>query len=240
MSVKILVVDDNSDILANVAEYLEMKGWTVECSLTSPDAWERVHRNDVDLMILDVGLPGMDGITLCRKLRTEGKTLPILMLTARDAIDDRVDGLMAGADDYLVKPFALRELAARVETLLRRSLGAANNLLTVGPLSYDLRTLKVVRSNVQIKLNPTCLKILRCLMSKSPAVVSRAQLEMEVWPGDQPMSDSLRSNMYLLRQAIDKPFVDEPELVHTHHGFGWSIAATDIRPETDKNEKQEL
>ena len=136
MSIKILVVDDNSDILANVAEYLEMKGWIVECSLTSADAWERVHRSDIDLMILDVGLPGMDGMTLCRRLRSEGKTLPILMLTARDAIDDRVDGLMAGADDYLVKPFALRELAARVETLLRRTLGATNSTLTVGPLTH--------------------------------------------------------------------------------------------------------
>ena len=225
MSIKILVVDDNSDILANVAEYLEMKGWVVERSLTSADAWERVHRNNIDLMILDIGLPGMDGITLCKRLRTEGKSLPILMLTARDAVDDRVDGLMAGADDYLVKPFALRELAARVETLLRRSLGALNHLLTVGPLSYDLRTLKVVRSNVEIKLNPTCLKILRCLMSRSPAIVSREQLEIEVWPNDQPLSDSLRSNMYLLRQAIDKPFGNEAALLHTHHGFGWSIVA---------------
>lgn len=94
MSIKILVVDDNADILANVAEYLEMKGWAVECSLTSADAWERVHRVHIDLMILDIGLPGMDGLTLCRRLRAEGKTLPILMLTARDAIDDRVEGLM--------------------------------------------------------------------------------------------------------------------------------------------------
>ncbi len=225
MSIKILVVDDNSDILANVAEYLEMKGWSVQCSLTSADAWERVHRTDIDLMILDVGLPGMDGMTLCRRLRAEGKTLPILMLTARDTVDDRVDGLMAGADDYLIKPFALRELAARVETLLRRSIGVANSQLSVGPLTMNLRRLKVTRSGIPVKLNPTCLKILRCLMSKSPAVVSRAQLEMEVWPQDQPMSDSLRSNLYLLRQAIDKPFEKQGQapMLHTHQGFGWSI-----------------
>lgn len=227
MSIRILVVDDNSDILANVSEYLEMKGWTVECSLTSADAWERVHRTAFDLMILDVGLPGMDGMSLCRRLRAERKTLPILMLTARDAVDDRVDGLMSGADDYVVKPFALRELAARVETLLRRSMGATNSTLTVGPLTMDLRTLKVTREDIPIKLNPTCLKILRCLMSKSPEVVSRAQLEMEIWPHDQPLSDSLRSNLYLLRQAIDKPFEKKgkPALLHTHQGFGWSIAA---------------
>lgn len=223
MSVKILVVDDNSDILANVSDYLEMKGWVAECSQTSADAWERVHRNDIDLMILDVGLPGMDGLTLCRRLRAEGKKLPILMLTARDAIDDRVNGLMAGADDYLVKPFSLRELAARIETLLRRSLGAENNFLRVGPLTMNLSTLAVTRNSKPLKLNPTCLKILRCLMSKSPAVVSRAQLEAELWPKDQPLSDSLRSNLYLLRQVLDKPFEADGALLHTHPGFGWSI-----------------
>ncbi len=226
MSIKILVVDDNADILANVAEYLEMKGWAVECSLTSADAWERVHRVHIDLMILDIGLPGMDGLTLCRRLRAEGKTLPILMLTARDAIDDRVEGLMAGADDYLVKPFSLRELSARIETVLRRALGAVNNTLIVGPLSMNLDTLKVERNGVPIKLNPTCLKLLRCLMSKSPAVVSRAQLEAELWPNEQPLSDSLRSNLYLLRQVIDKPFEGQGTLLHTHQGFGWSIAAS--------------
>ena len=239
MTIKILVVDDNSDILANVAEYLEMKGWIVECSLTSADAWERVHRSDIDLMILDVGLPGMDGMTLCRRLRSEGKTLPILMLTARDAIDDRVDGLMAGADDYLVKPFALRELAARVETLLRRTLGATNSTLTVGPLTMNLRTLKVTRNQIPIKLNPTCLKILRSLMSRSPAIVSRAQLELEIWPNDQPMSDSLRSNLYLLRQAIDKPFENEGALLHTHQGFGWSIEAPEVKTEIEPKAKSE-
>lgn len=239
MSIKILVVDDNSDILANVAEYLEMKGWIVECSLTSADAWERVHRSDIDLMILDVGLPGMDGMTLCRRLRSEGKTLPILMLTARDAIDDRFDGLMAGADDYLVKPFALRELAARVETLLRRTLGATNSTLTVGPLTMNLRTLKVTRNQIPIKLNPTCLKILRSLMSRSPAIVSRAQLELEIWPNDQPMSDSLRSNLYLLRQAIDKPFENEGALLHTHQGFGWSIEAPEVKTEIEPEAKSE-
>lgn len=223
MSVKILIVDDNADILSNVAEFLEIKGWTTECSLSSADAWERIQRNDVDLLILDVGLPGMDGLTLCRRLRAEGKLLPILMLTARDAVDDRVDGLMAGADDYLVKPFSLRELAARIETLLRRSLGAENNLLSVGPLTMNLKTLVVTRSGRTLKLNPTCLKILRSLMSKSPAVVSRAQLEAELWPKDQPLSDSLRSNLYLLRQVLDKPFETEDALLQTHPGFGWSI-----------------
>ena len=146
---------------------------------------------------------------------------------------------MAGADDYLVKPFALRELAARVETLLRRTLGATNSTLTVGPLTMNLRTLKVTRDQTPIKLNPTCLKILRCLMSRSPAVVSRTQLELEIWPNDQPMSDSLRSNLYLLRQAIDKPFEKEGALLRTHQGFGWSIEAPEIQTQTEPQGKNE-
>ena len=146
---------------------------------------------------------------------------------------------MAGADDYLVKPFALRELAARVETLLRRTLGATNSTLTVGPLTMNLRTLKVTRNQIPIKLNPTCLKILRSLMSRSPAIVSRAQLELEIWPNDQPMSDSLRSNLYLLRQAIDKPFENEGALLHTHQGFGWSIEAPEVKTEIEPEAKSE-
>lgn len=231
MSIKILVVDDNADILANVGEYLE-KGWVVERSQNSADAWERIHRDDITLMILDIGLPGMNGLSLCRRLRAEGKTLPILMLTARDTVDDRVDGLKAGADDYLVKPFSLRELAARIEALLRRTYGTPDGELTVGPLTMNLNTLKVTRNGVPIKLNPTCLKILRCLMSHSPAVVSRAQLEAEIWPQQQPMSDSLRSNLYLLRQVVDKPFKEQGALLRTHQGFGWSIDAANKRSDS--------
>ena len=115
MSVTILVVDDNPDILSNVRDFLEIKGWRVETATTAADAWERLSREGIDLLILDIGLPGMDGMTLCRRIRINDKRLPILMLTARDAVDDRVEGLASGADDYLVKPFALRELGARVE-----------------------------------------------------------------------------------------------------------------------------
>lgn len=122
MSIRILVVDDNPDILANVRDFLSMKdGWAPETASTGREALERIDRSTFDLVILDVGLPDTDGMTLTRRLRASGFTAPILMLTARDTIDDRVEGLTSGADDYLIKPFSLRELAARVEALLRRS-----------------------------------------------------------------------------------------------------------------------
>lgn len=194
MSIRILVVDDNPDILANVRDFLSMKdGWAPETASTGLEALERIDRSTFDLVILDVGLPDTDGMTLTRRLRASGFTAPILMLTARDTIDDRVEGLTSGADDYLIKPFSLRELAARVE-----------------------------REGRDIRLNPTCLQLLRELMQQSPGIVSRRRLEAVLWQGEPPASDSLRSNLYLLRQAVDKPF-DHP-LIHTHPGLGWSVA----------------
>lgn len=221
MPVRILVVDDNADILANVGEYLRLKGWECGTCRNGVEALERLSRESWDLLILDLGLPGLDGMTVCWQLRCRGSKMPILMLTARDTVDDRVEGLTAGADDYLVKPFSLRELAARVEALLRRSIGADSDLLVVGPLSMNLRTMKVTREGREIRLNPTGLTLLKELMRASPAVLPRERLEAAVWGGDAPASDSLRSNLYLLRQAIDKPF--SAKMLRTHPSLGWSI-----------------
>lgn len=223
MSIRILVVDDNPDILANVRDFLSMTdGWDTETCTTGRAALERLQTASFDLLILDIGLPDVDGVTITRQLRNTGNRLPILMLTARDTIDDRVEGLTSGADDYLVKPFSLRELAARVEALLRRSGLSTADKLIVGPLTLDLKTLRVTRDGIDIRLNPTCLQLLRELMQKSPGVVGRLRLETVLWQGEPPASDSLRSNLYLLRQAVDKPF--ERALIHTHPGLGWSIA----------------
>lgn len=199
MSIRILVVDDNPDILANVRDFLSMKdGWAPETASTGREALERIDRSTFDLVILDVGLPDTDGMTLTRRLRASGFTAPILMLTARDTIDDRV------------------------EALLRRSGANPAGHLTAGPLSLDLKTLRVEREGRDIRLNPTCLQLLRELMQQSPGIVSRRRLEAVLWQGEPPASDSLRSNLYLLRQAVDKPF-DHP-LIHTHPGLGWSVA----------------
>lgn len=226
MSIRILVVDDNPDILANVRDFLSMKdGWAPETASTGLEALERIERSTYDLVILDIGLPDTDGITITKKLRAAGRSVPILMLTARDTIDDRVEGLTSGADDYLIKPFSLRELAARVEALLRRSGASSSGRLSVGPLTLDLKTLRVEREGRDIRLNPTCLQMLRELMQQSPGIVSRNRLEAVLWQGEPPASDSLRSNLYLLRQAVDKPF--EHSLIHTHPGLGWSISNLD-------------
>ena len=217
MSIRILVVDDNVDIINNVREYLSLKGWTVEWCTTGSDALRRLQADPFDLLILDLGLPGLDGLTICRELRAAHSKLPILMLTGRDAIDDRVRGFEAGTDDYLVKPFSLRELAARVEALLRRSYGASEKVLRVGDLEMNLETMRVTRAGRDIRLHPLGLRLLKILMSQSPAIVGRARLETLLWNGSAPDSDSLRSNLYRLRQEVDKPF--DKALIHTHPGL---------------------
>lgn len=222
MSIRILVVDDNVDILNNVREFLSMKGWTIEWCTTGPDAMRRLMVDPFDLLILDLGLPGMDGLTICRELRAAHSKMPILMLTGRDAVEDRLAGFEAGTDDYLVKPFSLRELAARVEALLRRSYGTDDKVLRVADLEMNLETMRVVRAGREIRLHPLGLKLLKILMSQSPAIVGRTRLETHLWNGSVPDSDSLRSNLYRLRQEIDKPF--DKALIHTHPGLGWSIS----------------
>jgi DNA-binding response OmpR family regulator len=169
-------------------------------------------------------LPGLDGISLCRQLREQARrTTPVLMLTARDTLDDKIAGLDAGADDYLVKPFEIRELEARVRALLRRQRGAlAREVYTVGDLVLDTSTLQVTRAGRSLTLTPIGLKMLIVLMRASPGVVSRQQLEREVWGDLLPDSDTLRSHLYNLRKVIDKPF-DRP-LLHTLASTGYRIS----------------
>lgn len=229
MAQRILVVDDHPDIRENVRDYLEMRGWSVSTCGDASAAAHLLATEGADLVILDVGLPGMDGMAFCRELRRSRTETPVLMLTARDTIDDRVEGLSAGADDYLVKPFSLRELAARVETLFRRvNRGDAGRLVSGGAASgivLDLSAMTVTRCGRPVRINPTGLKILRVLMQASPRVVGREELESKVWGAETPPSDSLRSNLYLLRQALEKPFADLAPVIVTHPGYGWSLAA---------------
>ncbi len=220
---RILLVEDNRDILANLADYLSLKGYSVDCAQDGLSGLNLALKERYDLLVLDVMLPGLDGYSLCRRLREEARSsVPVIMLTARDQLDDRLEGFQSGADDYLIKPFALSELAARIEAVLRRSLGGGRRLLQVGELSYDLDTLEVSRAGRRLKLNPLGLKLLALLMQKSPHVLRRDALEEALWGDDCPDSDSLRSHIHQLRQVIDKPFARP--LLHTVHGVGYRLA----------------
>ncbi|WP_426113066.1 response regulator transcription factor [Pseudomonas sp. DSP3-2-2] len=219
---RILVIEDHKDILANISEYFTLKGCEVVGALDGLTGLHLAVTGNYDAIILDLMLPGMDGNLVCKNLRENTRQhVPILMLTARDELSDRLAGFKVGADDYIVKPFALSELFARVEAVARRSAGLSKRTLQVHDLTYDLDSLEVSRGGKLLKLNPTNLVFLELLMRKSPLVVKRKELEEAIWGTNTPDTDSLRSNIYLLRKAIDKSF-DMP-LLHTHHGVGYKL-----------------
>lgn len=220
---RILVVEDNRDILANLADYLALKGYEVDCAQDGLSGLHLAATNHYDLIVLDVMLPGMDGYALCQRLREgERRDTPVIMLTARDALDDRLQGFGTGADDYVTKPFALPELAARIEAVLKRTRAGGRRRLQVADLAYDLDTLEVARAGQPLKIGPIGLKLLAVLMQKSPAVATREALEAALWGDAPPDSDSLRSHIHSLRQQIDKPF--PKPLLHTVHGVGFRLA----------------
>ena len=220
---RILVIEDSEEILTNVMDYLELKGYIVDCSTDGAQGFALASQNNYDLIVLDIMLPNMYGFDICRRLREEARiNTPILMLTALDALPDRLLGLNSGADDYLVKPFALSELLARIEAILRRAHGNNKLTLQVADLIYDLDRLEITRAGQPIKLNPTGMKILATLMQRSPSVVKRDVLEQAVWGDELPDSDSLRSHIHQLRQAIDKPY--ELTLLHNIHGVGYKLS----------------
>ncbi|PJK09373.1 DNA-binding response regulator [Lysobacteraceae bacterium NML120232] len=225
---RILVIEDNQDIAANLGDFLEDRGHTVDFAADGVTGLHLAVVNEFDAIVLDLNLPGMDGLEVSRKLRNEArKQTPILMLTARDTLDNKLAGFESGADDYLVKPFALQEVEVRLAALARRGKGMQTRELQVADLEYNLDTLEVRRAGKLLQLNPTALRILQALMEASPAVVTRQDLETRVWGEELPDSDSLRVHIHGLRSAIDKPFGSA--LIQTRHGIGYRIAAPDER-----------
>ena len=223
---RVLIIEDNPDIAANLGDYLEDHGHTVDFAGDGITGLHLAVVNDFDSIVLDLALPGMDGLEVCRKLRSEaGKDTPVLMLTARDRLEDKLAGFDTGADDYLVKPFELQEVEARLKVLAGRGRRHQSRELKVGDLVYNLDTLSVSRQGKEIYLNPIGLKLLQCLMEASPNVVSRSELEMEVWGEEMPDSDSLRVHIHSLRSAIDKPFGSN--LIQTRHGIGYRLVEPD-------------
>ena len=171
---RILVIEDNQDIAANLGDFLEDRGHTVDFAADGVTGLHLAVVNEFDAIVLDLNLPGMDGLEVCRKLRNDArKQTPVLMLTARDTLDNKLAGFESGADDYLIKPFALQEVEVRLNALSRRGKGVQTRVLDVGDLEYNLDTLEVRREGKLLQLNPTALKILQTLMEASPAVVTR-------------------------------------------------------------------
>jgi len=222
---RVLVIEDHPDLAANLGDFLSAQSHSVDFAADGPGGLTLALAGGHDVIVLDRMLPGMDGATLCKKLRAQGNTTPVLMLTALDTVPNRVEGLASGADDYLVKPFALSELSARLNALHRRASGwnSSGAKLQVADLTLDPETAETHRGNVKLDLTRAERRLLEILLRRSPKLVSRAELERVLWGDDAPDGDVLRAHMHNLRNAVDKPF--EHKLIHTVHGEGYRLIA---------------
>ena len=221
---RILIVEDEAKTRASLAEGLQMEGWTVATSASGDEALGFLAKESCDLVVLDWMLPDRDGLHVLRHLRERGRQTPVLMLTARDSVDDRVQGLEAGADDYLAKPFAFAELLARSRALLRRPMLSSGAFLSCGNLQLDTKARTAVRAGQQIALTPREVDILEYLLRYQGQVVTREMLERDVWK--QPRRFSSLDNVIdvqimRLRKKIDGDRADK--LIHTLRGIGYRM-----------------
>lgn len=221
-SLHVLLIEDEANIAKNIAEYMELKGHVFDFAVRGDQGLSLALEAYYDLVILDLNLPVIDGFEVCRLLREKAsRHIPILMLTARDSIDDKVSGFNMGADDYLTKPFSLQELEVRCLALSRRHRLNTDTQIKLGPLLIDRRRNRVTRDNTIIDVSAMGFKILTVVAEAYPQIVSRSELTQKLW-GDEPTeSDALRSHVYQLRGVLDKPF-DKP-LLKTVFGAGFTL-----------------
>jgi len=222
----VLLVEDHHDLAVTVAEFLELHGITVDFAHNCHSAMTLLQQNHYHCVVLDINLPDGTGYDVCRFMREhEGLSIPVIMLTARDTLSDKLQGFDVGTDDYLVKPFELKELVARIHAQIKRARGLVGNAqLCVGDLLLKATTNQVMRAGQEIDLPPIQFRLLSLLMRHAPQVVSRQMMELELWGDETPDSDALRSHIYNLRKLIDKPFATK--LIHTIPGVGVKLDAT--------------
>lgn len=224
---RILIIEDDATIAANLYDFLEARGHSIDAAADGITGLHLATSQEFDVIVLDVGLPALDGIALARKLRSEAHVeTPILMLTARDTLDDKLAGFAGGADDYLVKPFALQEVEVRLTALYKRSSGRATGRpLIAGAVTLDPRTMNVRYAGKAVRLPPKCLHILELLMQEPGRVISRDEIERLVWGEAQETSDTLRSHLHTLRRALVSAGGSDP--IETLHGVGYRIHTSD-------------
>lgn len=210
---RVLIIEDNPDIIANLYGFLEPLGYVLDVARTGTAGLSRAVNTGYDAIVLDLSLPGLDGIDVCRRLRkAHHLATPILMLTARDTVQNKLAGFEVGADDYLVKPYSLLELDARLKALVRRSKNKhVETKIQFRELIFDISTGQMSRAGRPLGLTPTGRKILAILIREAPRLTTREALEHEIWGDEPPDSDALRTHIHAVRQILDKPF-DYPML----------------------------
>lgn len=219
---RILLIEDQRDIAANIWDYLETRGFVMDHAADGVNGLRMALEDGYDVIVLDLGLPKLDGIDLCRSLRQAGRDTPVLMLTARDTLQDKLEGFAEGADDYVVKPFAMKELEARIRALFRRGRLQHGELLRVGDLSLDPVKVTVERAGHALVLTRAGFVLLEALMQRAPNLVRHAELAHVLWGEGGGDIATLHTHLSVLRAAVDRPF--ETRLLHTVHGFGYRVA----------------
>lgn len=215
----VLLVEDNRLLSNNIIQYLELSGIECDYAFNLAQADMLISQQQFDAIILDLNLPDGDGIEACERWKAQCFTSPIIMLTARSSLNERLAGFAVGADDYLIKPFATEELVARLKVVAQRR--PAPQRLIIGDLEIDFANHMVYRQGQLLVLSKTGWQILALLARRSPETVSREEIERMLWPDSAPDSDSLRSHIHLLRRVIDRPF--ERQILHTIRGVGLSL-----------------
>ena len=225
---RLLIIEDNPDIVANLYSFFEPLGYTLDYAWDGLTGLEYATKGHYDAILLDLMLPSLDGLELCKMLRKElGQPTPVIMITAKDTIEEKLAGFSSGADDYLVKPFSLVELEARLKALIRRRDNAHfKGTITFGELVMKPRMAEARRSGLLLNFTPTGYKLLLALLRAAPEVVTKKALELEVWGEDTPDSDALRTHIHLMRQTLDKHFTSK--MLKTVHGVGYQLVDSDV------------
>lgn len=225
MRFKVLIVEDSPPLRKLLASLFEGAGHRIDFAADGVQGLNLALENPPDVIVLDLGLPRLDGLQVCRELRAcADRHIPILMLTARDAVADKLQGFEAGADDYLAKPFSGEELLARCAALTRRHQLGENHQIRIGPLLLDRRRGTASRDGRELQLNSTAMQILRALVESHPRPLSRSELVERIWGEEAPPSDPLRTHLYLLRKELDGP--TEAAMLLNIHGVGYRLKET--------------
>ena len=224
MTLQVLLVEDDLELSATLVELLALHDIDCDHAVNGSAGCELASQHHYDVLLLDISMPGMDGLTLCQTLREQGHDTPIMMLTARDTLDDKIAGFNAGTDDYLTKPFQTRELVARIQALANRR-SSQTRKRTIADLTIDYTQKKATRGERTLTLTPIGWKLLEALAYASPNVVERKALVAAVWGQDPPDSDSLKVHLHKLRSEIDGS--GEIKLIHSRVGQGTWLGVTD-------------
>lgn len=219
-TLQLLLVEDNLELAETTVEHFELDGIYCDHAANGVAALELIAKTHQDVVILDLNLPRMSGLEVCKRLREQGNDVPVIMLTARDALEDKILGFETGADDYLTKPFAFEELLMRVKVLSRRRSGEVN-VIQLKDLKMNVKERSVTRGADDIKLSPTGYRILETLLRATPNPVSREDLIQKVWGDEQPDTNSLKVHMFKLRRALDDNH--EEKLLQTVKNFGFVL-----------------